>query len=406
MARYSYTALGADQALQEGVIEEIDKEAVARRLRLKGLKPVEIKPFKERKKLGLTFSFDTFQRNKLTKKDIAFFTKQIGLLLNAGLSLDKALRVMKQHSRKPAFISFTADLERKLKEGKSFSQALADHPIFSSMYINMARAGEEGGILPAMLAKVADYQATFQELKQYIISASIYPLFLLTVGIVAVIVLIVGILPKFEMLFEGMGTQLPVHVQFLIQTSKLIGNHFILFILLLVSGPAGLVYYLRTSEGKSMYDRLAMKVPLLSGFIRDLETTRIFRTLEVLVNNGVHLATALKISSGVAGNEQYRDALIRATEALKEGKQIGQRLKNEGLLPELATDLLAIGEESGKVGSVCGQVADHYEQELRVRIKRVIALIEPLFILIIAVVAGYIVMSMLSVILSINDIAV
>jgi general secretion pathway protein F len=406
MARYSYTALGADQALQEGVIEEIDKESAARRLRLKGLKPVEIKPFKEREKIGFTFSFDRFQRNKLTKKDIEFFTKQIGLLLNAGLSLDKALRVMKKHSQKPAFINFTADLERKLKEGKSFSQALSDHPIFSSMYINMARAGEEGGILPAMLAKVADYQATFQELKQYIISASIYPLFLLTVGIVAVVVLIVGILPKFEMLFEGMGTQLPVHVQFLIQTSKLIGNHFIIFILLLVSGPAGLVYYLRTSEGKSMYDRLAMKVPLLSGFIRDLETTRIFRTLEVLVNNGVHLATALKISSGVAGNEQYRDALIRATEALKEGKQIGQRLKNEGLLPELATDLLAIGEESGKVGSVCGQVADHYEQELRVRIKRVIALIEPLFILIIAVVAGYIVMSMLSVILSINDIAV
>ena len=313
---------------------------------------------------------------------------------------------MKQHSQKPAFISFTADLERKLKEGKSFSQALADHPIFSSMYINMARAGEEGGILPAMLAKVADYQATFQELKQFIISASIYPLFLLTVGVIAVIVLIVGILPKFEMLFEGMGTQLPIHVQFLIQTSKLIGNHFIIFILLLASGPAGLVYYLRTDEGKRQYDRVAMKVPLLSGFIRDLETTRIFRTLEVLVNNGVHLATALKISSGVAGNQQYRDALNRATEALKEGKQIGQRLKNEGLLPDLATDLLAIGEESGKVGSVCGQVADHYEQELRVRIKRIISLIEPLFILIIAIVAGYIVMSMLSVILSINDIAV
>jgi type II secretory pathway component PulF len=226
------------------------------------------------------------------------------------------------------------------------------------------------------------------------------------VGVIAVIVLIVGILPKFEMLFDGMGTQLPIHVQFLIQTSKLIGNHFIIFILLLVSGPAGLIYYLRTDEGKRQYDRVAMKVPLLSGFIRDLETTRIFRTLEVLVNNGVHLATALKISSGVAGNQQYRDALNRATEALKEGKQIGQRLKKEGLLPELATDLLAIGEESGKVGSVCGQVADHYEQELRVRIKRIISLIEPLFILIIAVVAGYIVMSMLSVILSINDIAV
>lgn len=406
MARFSYTALDSDQSMQEGVIEELDKESAARRLMRRGLKPLEIRPYSEKRKIGIAIPFERFQRNKLTKKDVDFFTKQIGLLLNAGLSLDKSLRVMKQHSQNPVFKDFTADLERKLKEGKSFSQALSDYPIFSSMYINMVRAGEEGGILPAMLAKVGDYQKTFQELKQFIISASIYPLFLLTVGIIAIFVLITAILPRFEMLFEGMGTQLPVHVQFLIQTSKLVSDHFVIVLLLIVSVPAALIYYLRTPEGKSKYDRLVTRVPLLSDFIRDLETTRIFRTLEVLVNNGVHLATALKISSGVAVNQQYQQALGRATEALKEGKQIGQRLKNEALLPDLATDLLSIGEESGQVGYVCGQVADHYENELRVSIKRIISLIEPVFILLIALVAGYIVLSMLSVILSINDIAV
>ena len=406
MARFKYSALDNNQAFQEGIVEELDREAVARRLMQKGMRPLEIKPYHDRRKLDFSISLERFQLNKLTKKDIAFFTKQIGLLLNAGLSLDKALRVMKQHSQRPAFKEFTADLERKLKEGKSFSQALADYPAFSPMYVNMVRAGEEGGILPAMLAKVGDYQATFQELKQFIISASIYPLFLLSVGLIAIIVLITAILPRFEVLFAGMDTQLPAHVTILIGVSKFISNHFFLVALAVGGSVGGLVYYLRSEEGKHRFERLALKIPLLAGSIRDLETTRIFRTLEVLVKNGVHLATALKISSGVAGNYQFRQALTRATEALKEGKEIGQRLKKEGLLPELATDLLAIGEESGRVGVVCGQVADHYENELRVRVKRIISLIEPVFILLIALVAGYVVLSMLSVILSINDIAV
>ena len=125
----------------------------------------------------------------------------------------------------------------------------------------------------------------------------------------------------------------------------------------------------------------------------------------MLVNNGVHLATALKISSGVAGNLEYQRLLRQATQALKEGRRVGQKLKGQGLLPDLAADLLSVGEESGRVGPVCGQIADHYENELRERIKRIISMIEPLFILIIAVVAGFVVISMLSVILSINEIA-
>ena len=144
---------------------------------------------------------------------------------------------------------------------------------------------------------------------------------------------------------------------------------------------------------------------MLSGFVRNLETTRIFRTIEVLVNNGVHLAAALKIGSGVAVNAEYRRLLNQATRALQEGRRIGQRLSAEKLFPELATELLSIGEESGRVGEMCGQIADHFEKELKERIKRLTAMVEPVFILLIAVVAGYVVISMLSVILSINDIA-
>lgn len=403
MNLYSYSALDSANSVKRGTIEEIDKAAAARRLMTQGLRPLEIKPYRASRKFNL--SFKAFNRNKLTKTDIDFFTTQIALLLNAGLSLDAALRTMKQNSQKPAFQHFTGEIERKLKEGKSFSEALADYPMFSAMYISIIRAGEEGGILPAMLLKISEYQKTFQELGQFIVSAAIYPAILLVVGIVAVGILVTTILPRFEVLFKGMGQGLPINVKILMDVAGFISNHMLLTLVAIVMPVFAAISYFRTEQGRLYLDSKAITLPLISGFVRELETTRIFRTLEVLVKNGVHLATALKICSGVAANIEYQRLLQNATRALKEGQQIAPKLQGKGLFPDLAVDLLAIGEESGSVGEVCGQVADHYDKELRQRVKRIIALVEPIFILVIALGAGYVVVSMLTVIMSINDIA-
>lgn len=407
MALYDYTALDGGNEVKAGVMDEADKNVVAQRLMQQGLRPLGIKEhIQSGRTAGSLDNFiKTFRSEKITKTDIDFFTRQLVLLLKAGLSLDASLRIMKSQSRKPVFRKFTGELEQKLKEGKSFSQALAAYPLFSPMYINIVKAGEEGGILPAMLEKIAEYQANFQELKQFIISASIYPLILLTVGVVAILVLVTAILPRFEILFSGLGHQLPVNVQVMMSVANFISNHYLLTFFLITGPPVALVWYLKTPEGRQMYDRLSLRLPFLAGFVSALETTRIFRTIEVLVNNGVHLATALRISSGVAVNGEYQQVLQQATRALKEGQRVGKKLKDEGLLPDLAVDLLSIGEESGRVGEVCGQIADHFEKDLKERIKRLIALIEPALILFIALVAGYVVVSMLTVIMSINDIA-
>ncbi len=407
MALYDYTALNGNNESLAGIMDEVDRNVVAHRLLQQGLRPLEIKKHKQAGTSAFSLGGwrDKFRAKQVTRADVEFFTKQLTLLLNAGLSLDASLRIMKAQSHKPVFRHFTGEIEQKLKEGKSFSQALAEQPVFSSMYVNVVRAGEEGGILPAMLSRISAYQATFQELKQFIISASIYPLILLVVGLTAIIILVTAILPRFEILFSGMGHDLPVNVKFMMAVAHFVTSHYLLALLLLIGPPVVLYKYLKTENGQQRYDHLVIRLPLLAGFTRDLETTRIFRTLEVLVNNGVHLATALRITSGVAVNSEYRRALNRATEALKEGQQVGRKLKAEGLLPDLAVDLLSIGEESGRVGDVCGQIAEHFEIELRTRIKRLIAMIEPALILFIALVAGYVVVSMLTVIMSINDIA-
>jgi len=404
MTLFSYIAQAADRDIKRGTLEGESREEVAARLMQSGLRPLEIRRALEGR---ASFSFKGLHRDRVNRRDIDFFTKQVSLLLGAGLSLDGALRTIKQHSHKNSFREFVGDLERKVKEGKSFSEALADYPRhFPPMYVNIVKAGEEGGVLSAMLIKIAEYQASFQELKQFVISASIYPAFLLVVGFVAMTILVVAILPRFELLFEGVGQSLPLNVKLMMDGARLISNHLLLVLLFLVGVPAALIRYLRSPAGRETLDRLALRLPVVAGFVRDLETTRIFRTLEVLVNNGVHLATALRISSGVAGNREFQRLLQQATAALKEGQRVGGKLKGSGLLPDLAGDLLSIGEESGRVGQVCGQIADHYEEGLRLKTKRIIALIEPLFILTIALVAGYVVISMLSVILSINEIAV
>lgn len=406
MTMYKYSALDKSNTITEGVLEAADKEESARKLMSQGLRPLHIDSYRKKRPKGINLNLRfKLGGGKINKTDINFFTNQITLLLKAGLSLDNSLRVMRRHSQKEAFQEFVGSLERKLKEGKSFSEALSDYPYFSPMYINIARAGEEGGILPEMLTKITEYQATFQELKQFIISASIYPLFLLMIGFIAIIILITTILPRFEMLFQGMNQELPVNVQILMSLSGFVSDHLVIVLAAIFLPIAGTIRYLRTAQGRKFFDRQAVKIPGLARFIQGLETTRIFRTLEALVKNGVHLATALRITSGVAVNHLYREVMNQATEALKEGQRVSDRLKGGGLLPDMAVDLLSIGEESGKVGEVCGQIADHYDQELRNRVKRIISLIEPLFILFIALVAGYIVVSMLSVILSINSIA-
>ncbi len=404
MSFFSYQAVDAQNAVREGIVDEADEGAVARRLLREGLRPLSIRPYSApsaRLALG-----NPFRAKRLVTADIDFFTDQLTLLLNAGLSLAGCLRILRQNSRKPAFQELAGRLEQMLKEGKSFSEALTAYPRqFPPMYVSMVRAGEEGGILPVMLAKLADYQRSFRELRQFIVSASIYPLVLMLVGLGAVLILVTTILPKFEVLFQGMGQDLPANVRVLMATALFIKSHPLVTLLVLLLPPFLVALFFRSAAGRRRLDRLLVRLPVVSGFVRGLETTRIFRTMEVLLNNGVHLATSLRIATGVAVNGEFRGLLEMAGKALKEGKHIAPPLKAAGLFPDLAMELLAVGEESGRMGTICTQIADHFEANLKVQVKRLIALVEPLFILLIAVVAGYVVLSMLSVILSINEIA-
>ncbi len=401
MSLFKYQAQSGGEVV-EGIIEADDLQSASQDLLRQGLRPFTLAPYAQKKKRSL-FTGTQLRSGRLKGSDMEFFTSQLALLVKGGMSLDGALRLIAKQTDKKELRDFASRLEKKLKEGLALSTALEEEPAFNTMYANIVKAGEEGGVLPEMLDNIADYQAQARELKQFVISSSIYPLILLSAGFGILIVLFTVILPRFKVLFEGMGKELPLNVAMLMAVADFMSSHLFLTFALVVSLPTLLYFYATSARGRQDIDDLAIKMPIMKGFIRDIETTRIFRTLEVLVKNGVHLVTALRISAGVATNRHYKELLAQATVALKEGQQVAPKLHG-GLFPALAIDLLAIGEESGRVGETCGQIAHHFEKQLKERLKRFIALVEPAFLLIMSFGAGYIVLSMLSVILGMSDI--
>lgn len=401
MALFKYQAQSADGVI-EGVIEGDDLHSASQHLLRQGLRPFTIDSYEQKKGFSL-LSATKLRKGRLKSGDMEFFTSQLALLVKGGMSLDGALRLIAKQTDKKELRDFASRLEQRLKEGLALSDALEQEPAFSSMYANIVKAGEEGGVLPEMLDNIAEYQTQARELRQFIISSSIYPLILLAAGFSILLVLFTVILPRFKVLFEGMGKEMPMNVAILMAIADFMSSHFLLSAALLVALPTLLYFYVKSARGQETLDDLATRLPILKGFIRDIETTRIFRTLEVLVKNGVHLVTALRISTGVASNRHYKKLLAQATVALKEGQQVAPKLRG-AFIPDLAVDLLAIGEESGRVGETCGQIAHYFEKQLKERLKRLITLVEPAFLLIMSFGAGYIVLSMLSVILGMNDI--
>jgi len=254
MARFKYQALLPGGSQQQGYIEAEDEREAASLLTRQGFRPLSLEPAREegQGRRGLAaFSTLAGRNARLSQAEIDFFTSQLAMLLKAGLQLDTALKLLARHGNEEKLSRFCRELERKLKEGKPLSRALVDYPWFSPIYVNMVRAGEEGGMLPEMLERLSRYQEEMRELKQFVVSSSIYPAFLLVVGLAAILLLLGVILPRFEVVFAGLNQELPAHVRLLMQAARLVSGHPLATAAILLAPPLGLAIFLRTPEGRA-----------------------------------------------------------------------------------------------------------------------------------------------------------
>ena len=413
MAQFSYKARKRSGETVSGLLEVNDRSAALAQIDRMGLFPVAVEaakggvavtPGKAEVSISLTKFLPPALREialrprQPSMQELATFTQQFANLLKAGMPLTTALNSMAYLGSKGIPTEVSKQLRQDVTEGRSLSDAMAKQPVvFADMYVNMVRAGEQSGSLQDVLRRLAEHYERFAEVRSRVQSALIYPVIVMLVGFGMVIVFIVFILPTFLSLFTGMNAQLPLSTQLLIGISDFLRNPLYLLTMALV-GVAGSIVYIRfraSEVGRRVLDRWKLKLPIFGKVMRLYLFGQFARTLGTLMQNGVSVLTALKITEQVLPNVVLKEAIAKTREAVTDGKTLAQPLARSQVFPQLMIDLIRIGEETGDVPGALRNVAETYENDLNITLRVMMNLIEPVMIIGIALVVVFLLMSVL-----------
>lgn len=400
MPRFRYEAVDASGKRLVGSAEASDKEALLATFRSKGL--ILLRWLDQ----GHTPRF-SFRRSppRLKGKELLNFTKDLGQLLKSGLSMDRALSVMLSSGSEKTVVATSRFLKDSLREGKALSEAMASRPSeFSSLYVNMVRVGEMGGVLPEVMTKLAEFQKRSEETKRFIISSSIYPSILITVGIISVLVIMGFVVPKFASIFNDLNVDVPPSTQLLIEVSNIMKQWWWMIPLLGSLAFLFLRRFFHSPFGKEKIDRFIIKSPIFGNLVKEIQIGRFTRTLGTLIMSGIPLLKALSIVREVMGNQLVKKAVDHVYEKVREGKRISSLMHEEKIFPPIVVQMAAVGEETGRIGEMLTGVSEELDDRVQTKIKTYLSLLEPLAILFMGLIIGGIVISMLTAIFGINEI--
>ncbi|MBI5205711.1 MAG: type II secretion system F family protein [Nitrospirae bacterium] len=397
MPLFSYEAVDGNGNKVKESLDALNEDAIKSDLRVRGLIPLSIKPV-DAKNVSL------FER--VTQKDLLIFTQELGNLLESGLPVDRALYVLSEASEKKPFRAIIREVYIDIQRGQALSQALSKHKIFPGLYVNMVKAGEAGGILEAVIKRLASFLETSATFREEMTSALVYPLVLTIVGGLAVVFLMLYVIPKFAKIFADMGQALPLPTTILLNISTFFISYWWAVAGLITIAVIATRRYIMTSEGKAFVDSLKLKTPVIKRLNLKLIIARFSRTLGTLLQSGVPILEAIGISRTVVGNEIMSNRLKAIEEGISKGKGIAKPLKESNIFPPVVVQMVIVGEEAGKLDETFLLIAERFETESRSLIKRVVRLYEPVLILLMGIVVGFIVISMLLAIFSINEIPI
>lgn len=400
---FTYKATDGAGKIFEGAMEGRDERSIAEGLQKLGYIPIRISAKHEKGEIKSSLG-SYFER--ITLKDLMLFTQELSTLIDAGLPLDRSLQILSELTEKRRFRDIVRDLLKQIEAGRSFSEALATYPaIFPKLYVNMAKAGEVGGILNLILVRLGKYLQTTKETRDYLISILIYPsLLTFTMG-VSIVVLLTFVIPRFAKVFADMGQTIPVPTQILLSVSQFAKGYWWAVVGALLALWFGIRSYIREGEGKVRWDQFKLELALIGNLVRQSEVARICRTLGTLIQSGVPILQALQIVKETVGNEIIARSIGEVHAGVKRGGGISKTLQGLGVFPPLAVHMITVGEETGKLDEMLIKVAENYEANLQNALKRFISLLEPAIILLMGCLVGFIVISMLLAIFSINEIS-
>ena len=401
MAEYSYKATTIGGQVVEGSMEGRDEHAVVRSLHQLGYIPVRVAPAREKVEGG---RFSLFPQ-RVGMKNLLTFTQELSTLVSAGLPIDRSLQILGSLTENPKLKSVVQDILGRIQGGNSLAEALGNHPrIFSKLYVNMVKAGESGGFLEVILSRLAKYLQSVKEIRDYLVSVMIYPLILTAVSGLSVVILVTFVIPRFAKIFSDMGQTIPLPTQIMLSLSQGIRDYW-----WVGAGVLALIYlafrvYIQDEERKFRWDRSKLRWIAVGNIIKKVEVARFTRTLATLLQSGVPILSALSLVKEISQNLAVSRSIAQIHDRLREGKPVARTLEETGVFPPLAVHMIGVGEETGRLDEMLTKVAEAFEENVQTTVKRMVSLLEPLLILVMGGIVGFIVISMLLAIFSINEI--
>lgn len=405
MGTFQYTATDSAAKIVRGSMEASDERAVVTWLRANGYYPIKVgQPGVVTEARPGLVGFPTRLGRAPSTQDVLAFTQQLATLLEAGMELDRSLAILLDLTDNQRFRSILRSILADIQGGSSFADSLAKHPrLFSRLYVNMVKAGEASGVLEVILLRLAGFLERSKAVRDEITSAMIYPLLLLLVGGGAIVVMMNFVIPRFAQIFADAKQLMPLPTRILLAISAFTTDYWWIFLAVIVVAWIALRAYLQAEQGKVRWDEFKLQLPLLGSLVREIEVSRFARTFGTLLQSGVPVLAAVAIVKETVTNRVIAGAMIRLQDGVKRGEGISGPLRATGAFPSFSVHMAKVGEETGKLEEMLIRVADTYDERVRRTVKRLTSLLEPVLILSLGAIVGFIVLSMLLAIFSINE---
>ncbi len=389
MAEFTWEGRTRQGGVIKGVLEAADDAAVMAQLRAEKITPIKVK------KKAKPIEFD-FLKPKVTIKDQVIFTRQFATMIDAGLPLVQCLDILASQSDNATFRDILKRVKSDVEQGKTFAESLAKHPkVFDALYVNLVAAGEVGGILDGILARLAVYLEKAEKLRRQLKGAMTYPVTVISIAMVVVVFLLVKVIPVFEKMFDDFGGTLPAPTQFVVTISHFLQSWIVVIIV-------GIIAFLilfklgREKLPKFHYatDAMLLRMPIFGSIVRKAAVARFTSTMGTMLSSGVPIMDALDIVARTAGNDVIEKALTKVRTAISEGKTMAEPLGESGVFPSMVCQMIAVGESTGAMDAMLSKIADFYEDEVDTAVMALSSMIEPLLMVFLGGTVGGIMVAM------------
>ena len=402
MPRFRYQALTNTGSTVSNVEDANSKAELVSSLKIRGYWPTDIvEDIEGNDDEESKFRFSI--RRRVKPKDVEFFTYQIGTLINSHIPLARALDITLEQIASITLRQVIHQVKYDVEHGSTFANALAEHPkVFSDLYINMVKAGEAGGVLGVVLARLAEFAEGQRHLKNEVVSALFYPAVLFVLSGLAIAVLMVAVVPKFTVMFEDMGTQLPPLTRGLIGFADFVSGFWWIILIMIIVLSIAFSRFIQLENGRLIFDRIKIRLPLIGQVFNSFAIIRFTQTMATLMENGVTLLPALRVVKDTIGNKVYSNAVLSAEQEIERGSTLARELERTKVFPPVVMHMISVGEESGSPQQMMSKLSEYYDLETKKNLERLTSLVGPLVILFMGVIIGLIAFAIIDPILKMS----